>query len=281
MIVDSHIHLYDPTRPQGVPWPDPKDQIYRTILPRDFLEVAALPGVSNAIIVEASPWLDDNQWILDTIADEAAILGFVGNLDLGSEDFPMWIERFTANPLFRGIRARRIENRKLMGEPHRTHLKGLASAGLSLDMLVRYQSLDDVASLARAVPDLRIIVDHLGHPPIDGGEPPAAWREGILRCAEHPQVFCKLSRITEATVSWPAPTDPAFYRPTLEHLWESFGSARLLWGSNWPVAEKAGNYATTLSVVEAFLAEVDPADREAILWATSKEAYRWKERDLT
>jgi len=267
MIVDSHIHLYDPTRPQGVPWPDPKDQIYRTILPKDFYEVAAPAGVSHAIIVEASPWLDDNRWILDTIANEAAILGFVGNLDLGSKDFPMWIESFAANPHFRGIRARPIENQALMGEPHRTHLKLPASSDLSLDMLVGLEGLDDVASLARAVPDLRIIVDHL--------EPPAAWREGILRCAEHPRVFCKVSRITEAAANWPAPADPEFYRPTFEHLWKSFGSARLLWGSNWPVAERAGDYATTLSIVEAFLAEVDSAGREAILWATSKEAYRW------
>lgn len=279
MIVDSHIHLYDPTRPQGVPWPDPKDQIYRTILPRNFRDVAAPAGVSHAIIVEASTWFDDNQWILDIIADEAAILGFVGNLDLGSENFPTWIERFASNPLFRGIRARSTENQMLMGEPHKTHLKALASAGLSLDILARSQSLDDVASLAQEVPNLRIIVDHLGHPPIDGGELPTAWRDGIVRCAEHPRTFCKVSRITEAAVRLPAPTDPVFYRPILEHLWESFGPTRLLWGSNWPVAERAGDYATTLSVVEAFLAEIDPVDREAVLWATSKDAYRWKERE--
>ncbi len=279
MVVDTHIHLYDPTRPQGIPWPDPKDQIYRTILPKDFREVATPAGVSHAIIVEASPWFEDNQWILDQIADEKGILGFVGHLIVGSDDFPALLDGFAANPLFRGIRARNIEYRKLTGEPYKSHLKKLASLDLSLDLLARIPNFDDVALLAREVPDLRVIINHLGHPAIDGGQPAEDWREGIERCAERPNVFCKVSRITEAAVSWPAPRDMEFYRPVLEHLWRCFGASRLLWGSNWPVAERAGDYATTLTIVEEFLGEVEAGDREAVLCETSRKAYHWTERE--
>jgi L-fuconolactonase len=280
MIVDTHIHLYDPARPQGVPWPDPKEQIYRTILPKDFRKVAAPAGVTHAIIVEASPWLEDNQWILDQIADETGILGFVGNLDIGSEEFLALLERFAANPLFRGIRARNVESRNLRAEPYKSNLKKLSSLDMSLDLLARTQSFGDVASLAREVPDLRIVINHLGHPSIDGGDAPEDWREGIQRCAEQDNIFCKVSRITEAAVSWPAPTDMGFYRPILEHLWQSFGPSRLLWGSNWPVAERAGDYATTLTIVDDFLQELDGgADREALLCETSRKAYHWRKRE--
>jgi L-fuconolactonase len=261
-----------------VPWPDPKDQIYRTILAKDFREVAVPAGVTHAIIVEASRWFEDNQWILDQITHEACMLGFVGNLDPASEQFAERLEGLSQNSLFRGIRARFTENSNLLGEPHISHINKLASMGLSLDLLARSENFDEVASVARAVPNLRIIINHLGHPAIDGGNAPTPWREGIRLCAAQPNVFCKVSRITEAAVSWPAPTDPGFYRPVLEHLWESFGPSRLLWGSNWPVAERAGDYAATLTIVEQFLADADPKDREAVLCETSREAYRWTER---
>src|SRR5262245_62200533 len=65
-IIDTHTHFYDPTRPEGVPWPGKDDKLlYRKVLPRDFLKVASPVGVTRTIVVEASPWLEDNQWLLD------------------------------------------------------------------------------------------------------------------------------------------------------------------------------------------------------------------------
>ena len=41
-IIDTHTHFYDPTRPQGVPWPAPTDELlYRPVLPEHFRAVAA------------------------------------------------------------------------------------------------------------------------------------------------------------------------------------------------------------------------------------------------
>ena len=274
MIVDSHIHLYDPGRPEGIPWPKPDDQIYRTVLPVDFRVVAATTEVTHAVIVEASPWLEDNQWILDIIEDDSTILGFVGNLDLGSGEFPGRLERFADNPLFCGIRARSVEGLLT----YRDNLEELARAGLSLDVLARGDGLESIARVADAVPSLRIVVDHLGHPPIDGGEPDRGWQKAMQLCSEKPNIFCKVSRVTEAATEWPASTNPDFYRPVLEHLWRCFGSGRLLWGSNWPVAEKAGDYATTLDLVTAFLNGFSSEEAEAVLWKTSQEAYRWRSR---
>src|SRR5262245_33258190 len=45
--VDCHTHFYDPTRPEGIPWPGKDDRVlYRTVLPRHFLEQAAPLGVT-------------------------------------------------------------------------------------------------------------------------------------------------------------------------------------------------------------------------------------------
>ena len=68
-VIDTHIHLFDPGRPQGVPWPDKKNQVlYRPALPDRYRRVTQGLGIVGAIEVEASPWLEDNQWVLDTAA---------------------------------------------------------------------------------------------------------------------------------------------------------------------------------------------------------------------
>src|SRR3954464_11419558 len=77
-MVDTHIHLYDPARPQGVPWP-PKSEavLYKTHLLPEFRSATKSLGIMGVIVVEASPWLEDNQWVLDLAKHDALILGVV------------------------------------------------------------------------------------------------------------------------------------------------------------------------------------------------------------
>src|SRR5579859_2443871 len=103
--IDTHIHLYDPTRPQGVPWPPKNDALlYRPTLPADFKEATKGLGVTGAIVIESNALLEDNQWVLDLAADNPLIAGFVGHLDPASASFPRHLARFAGNRLFRGVR---------------------------------------------------------------------------------------------------------------------------------------------------------------------------------
>src|SRR5579859_505175 len=80
-IIDAHVHFYDPTRPQGVPWPGKDDKLlYRRFLPEHFKALTREHKVGGAIVVEASSWLEDNQWVLDLAKDEPFVLGLVGHL---------------------------------------------------------------------------------------------------------------------------------------------------------------------------------------------------------
>src|SRR5262245_66577593 len=83
--LDAHTHFYDPTRPQGVPWPGKDDKVlYRKVLPGELKELARKHGVRSTIVVEASPWVEDNGWLLDLAAREPFIAGVVGRLDPAS-----------------------------------------------------------------------------------------------------------------------------------------------------------------------------------------------------
>ena len=100
MIIDTHTHFYDPSRPQGIPWP-PEDNelLYRTVLPEHHRNLSSSEGVTGTVVVEASAWLDDNQWILDLAADDPWIVGLVGHVDPNRAEFGGEIERLSAKPI--------------------------------------------------------------------------------------------------------------------------------------------------------------------------------------
>ena len=166
-IIDTHIHLFDPRRPQGVPWPDKNDAtLYQPALPDRYRKVTKGLGVVGAIEVECSPWLEDNQWVLDTAAKDTIIVGTVGNLEPGTPDFRKHLERFHRNPLFLGIRCGNLWGRNLVEQvsrpEFRSDLAALAEAGLAMDTAnPNPPLLSAVVRLTDLVPSLRVVIDHL------------------------------------------------------------------------------------------------------------------------
>jgi len=257
-IIDTHTHFYDPARPEGVPWPGKGDKLlYRTVLPRHFLEVARPVGVTRTIVVEASPWLEDNQWLLDLAKRNRAIIGVVGQLSPGRKDFAKHLERFGKDKLFRGIRvnkdalAKGLEIQAYLGD-----LRRLASRGLTLDVNGGPDMPAVVAKLARELPSLRIVINHAANLGIDGKAPPEAWLRGMKEAAANENVYCKVSALVEGALprERKAPTDAGFYRPVLDALWATFGQDRLMYGSNWPVSDTRASYATVFAIVRDHVA---------------------------
>ncbi len=275
MILDTHTHFYDPRRPQGVPWP-PKDNtlLYRPVLPQHLTDLAAPLGVTGTVVVEASSWLEDNQWILDLAADEPFIVGFVGNVVPDRPEFGAELARFAANPIFRGIRCGGQRFAQLDRGTLVDDLRLLADQDLALDVLIHADHLDGVLEVARRIPDLRIVIDHILHMPVDGNAVSAAWRDRYQRAAEQPNIHMKLSAMMEQSTVTPAPADLDFYRPTLDVLWQTFGADRLIYGSNWPVSDRSGrSYADYLAVVKAYFAEKGEDATQRYFWRNAQRVY--------
>ncbi len=137
-IIDTHIQLFDPMRPGGIPWPPRDDaKLYKPALPERYLKVTQGEGVVGAIEVECSPGLEDNQWVLDVAAKAPVIVGTVGDLEPEKPGFRKQLERFHRNLLFRGIRCGNIWGRNLskqLGNPEFVHgLQEVTDAGLEMD----------------------------------------------------------------------------------------------------------------------------------------------------
>lgn len=280
MIIDTHTHFYDPFRPEGVPWPPPDHPfLYRRVLPADLKALPGTEEVTGTVVVEASSWLEDNPWILELAADEPWIVGFVGQLPVGQPDFHQHLTRLAADPLFRGIRCG--GDRFLQNHPKDflTDLKALAERNLTLDVLIRAEHLDAVLAVAHQIPELRIVINHILHMPVDGEPIRAEWQARMERAASVPNLYMKVSAVMEQSTQSPAPLELDFYRPALDLLWETFGTHRVLYGSNWPVSDRSGRtYADYLNMVTAYFAEKGEAATANYFWRNASTVYQWVQR---
>ena len=278
-IIDTHTHFYDPTRPQGVPWPTPNTPLYRPVYPKDWAALANPLGIRETVVVEASKLVEDNDWILNLAEKEKAIVGFVGNLVPSDSDFTTNVKRLAANPIFRGIR---VSGKALSDNAASSEfiagVKLLADLNLSLDV----NGLPDmslVADLAAKVPALRIVIDHCG----GCGNPQQVkqvWKDGMAACARQKAVFVKVSGLPEQSGApdGQASTDPAYYQPVLDFLWEHFGDDRVIYGSNWPVSDRGTTYAGVFNIVSGYASTKGEEACEKYFWKNSLAAYQWIER---
>jgi L-fuconolactonase len=276
-VVDTHTHFYDPTRPKGVPWPPQSDAfLYRTVYPEEFQQLTRRHGVTGTVVVEASSWLEDNQWILDLAEKNDFILGFVGHIEPGRAEFARELKSFTANPIFRGIRIGVWEKSPLANPDVLRDLRLLADLDLSLDILTDSDRLDEVARLAHAIPALRIVVDHCANVRVSPEGPPAPWLAGLRACASQRNIYMKVSGLVEGTgrTQADAPARLDFYRPTMEAVWQAFGESRVIYGSNWPVSARFAPYATVFNLVAEFFNGKGLAAAEKFFAKNAVKAYK-------
>jgi len=277
-IIDTHIHLYDPTRPQGVPWPDKNDTtLYKPTLPDRFRSVTKGLGIAGVIEVECSPWLEDNQWVLDIAAKDPIIVGTVGHLDPGTPGFRKHLERFHRNPLFRGIR---YDFRGQVSTPDVvSDLKALADAGLELDSPQPDPVLmADLVRLTDQIPSLRVVIDHLPNVELPAdSQARSAYESNLRELGPRPQIYAKISEVLQR-VGGQVRDDLNLYRPRLDEFWDIFGQDRLIFASNWPVSDMKGPYPQLLKVVRQYFAGKGKAAEEKFFWKNSLAAYRWVKR---
>jgi len=277
-VIDTHTHFYDPTRPGGVPWPGKDDRVlYRPVLPAEYRRLAAPLGVTGTVVVEASPRVEDTDWLLGLAKDDPFLLGVVGRLVPSDRDFVRHLTRLAADPKFVGIRVSATEVRACRTDRDQLdRLKALADAGRTLDVNGDHRAFTEAAWLADRIPGVRIVVNHLGNPLIDGRDPPAEWLDALKAAAAVQTVWCKLSALADSTRrrEQRAPTAPAFYRPVLDAAWAAFGTDRLVFGTNWPVSDHYAPLARVVALATEFVKGKGDAVYRKVMAENAREAYR-------
>ena len=254
-IIDTHIHLYDTNRSEGVDWPPVTDKVlYRPVLTEHFDEVADRAGIASTVIVEASSRPEDNQWMLDLVKHNPdRYLALVGNLPIGTDEFPGLLERFSRDSRFVGIRMRdRPDGDGFFTDSVWRDLGSLAKKGLTLDVLINNFTIDEVTEIAKRLPDLKIMINHLGGLSITNDPLDPKWKEAMEKASQYENVYCKVSGIFQRAGVKPVPKERSFYTPVFKIVFDAFGEDRIVYGSNWPVTDRGGSYAEQLSIIRGY-----------------------------
>ena len=280
-VVDAHVHFYDPTRPQGVPWPAKNEtDLYKPTYPERYLANVKPFEVDGVVAVEASPWLEDNRWLLEVADRSRLVWAVVGNIQPGDPAFKGSLGRFSQNPLFRGIRINASSISAIVAQPEAVRdLKLLAAKDLSLDILLNGPgSFAEIARLAGMLPDLRLV---LGHLPLDLPRDEAgqvAYRHDLRALGRAASVYAKVSGVARR-IGGQVPADASFYKPALDPIWDTFGPERVIYASNWPVCDLTAPYATVFRIVQDYLADKDQETVERYFWKNAQAAYKCHSRE--
>ena len=248
--------------------------LYRPILPPDFAKVCEENGITATVIVEASSRLEDNQWVLDLVKDEPdRYIGLVGSLEIGTDDFAADLKQLSKDPRYVGIRMRdRPRGEGYFNGDVWRDLQILADEGKTLDVLMHNFTLKEVDQVAKKIPSLQILINHVAGIKIDGGPVDQNWASDLAQVAQNPNVHCKVSGLFQQSHMQPSPVDLEFYKPVLDELWKVFGEDRLIYGSNWPVTMRGGSYGDFKAVVLKFL---EPKGEPVMRKVLAENAYEF------
>lgn len=281
--VDSHQHFWRLSR-GDYGWLRADDAglapLCRDFAPADLQPLLRAHGVAQTVVVQAAPTAAETDYLIELAGSHDLIGGVVGWVDLARADSAATLERWAAQPKFKGVRPMLQDLAKddwILHGPSAEALQTIERLGLRFDALVKPRHLKPLLDFVRRHPGLPVVIDHAAKPQLAQGwaaDWAGPWQRGIAALAELPQVSCKFSGLlTEAARVPSAAAAVAALRPVWDTLLQAFGPARLLWGSDWPVLTLAADYARWVAVAEALIGELSPAEQAQVWGGSARRFY--------
>lgn len=273
LVIDSHVHFYDPTRPGGIPWPPIEDSLlHRPRLPCHYPAPAT---TTRVIAIESSPRASDHDWLLELAGRERLIAGVVANLPVGQPDFGAQLSAARRHPKLVGLRLR--HDRLAAGIRHSNFLadlRRLAAAQLSLDVYGPPALWETLRQVAKSIPELTMIADHVANIRTEAHGCTTDWLTDLQAASSCKNIYCKVSGLVEGSRGLPGARTEEFHLPLLETVWRLFGEDRVLFGSNWPVCSRDAEVAEVMSLASAYAATRGSSVVEKFLSTNALSIYR-------
>jgi L-fuconolactonase len=273
-VVDAHLHVWDLARSEYA-WLTPDlGPLHATFTPEAAHAELEAAGIASAVLVQAEDSERDTELMFEAARRHPWVGGVVGWVQLDDPAVAeRQLERWQDRPRFRGVRHLVHDDPRddflALGAVRRS-LRLLAERGIAFDVPDAWpRHLAATADLAAALPDLQIVVDHLGKPPY-GGADWERWQAALRDVAAHPNTTAKVSGLQVPG----RPFTVAEVRPAWEVALELFGPERLMWGSDWPLTELVGGYAHAWQVMSSLVAELTPREQASIVSGTATSVYQ-------
>ena len=273
MTLDSHQHFwhFDPIRDAWID--DTMQVIQRDFLPTDLKPVLAQCGVDGCVAVQAAQSDTETKFLLQLARENDFIKGVVGWIDLRADNLEAQIQGYNDQPLLKRFR------HVLQAEPvefmlHPAFVRGvqtIGKQGYTYDILIFPNQLPNAVKLVQQCGAQPFVLDHLAKPYIKDRKIDQ-WKSDLSRLAAQENVLCKISgMITEA--DWKSWTYEQLV-PYLDVAFDAFGTDRLMFGSDWPVCQVAGEYQQVKHILERYLADFSEHEKKQVFGLNAAKFYR-------
>lgn len=276
MRIDAHQHFWALAR-GDYGWLTPDlGTIYRDFTPNDLSPLLNAAEIGGTVLVQAAPTRAETDYMLSVAEQTPFIKGVVGWVDFEAPDAPAQISALATNPTLVGLRPMIQDIADplwMLGDALTPAFVALQRHDLTFDALTLPQHLAPLRTLLARHPDMRVVINHGAKPLIRDGKI-RQWADDMAVLAAETTAWCKLSGlITEAPPNWTIND----LRPYVNHLLDSFGPSRLIWGSDWPVCTLAGSYEHWLETTDMLLSQLSTTERQAVMGGNAARAYNLRE----
>ena len=260
--IDAHQHFwnFDPVRDSWIN--DEMAIIQRDFLPQDLQPLLTENNLDGSVLVQCDQSEMENEFLLNHASNFDFIKGVVGWVDLQSEsveDRLAYYHSFNKMKGFRHILQGEAERGMMLRPTFMNGISKLQNFDFTYDILIYPDQIQYVGELVRAFPNQKFVIDHIAKPNIKE-KSILEWKKGMEALAEYPNLYCKISgMVTEADWKNRGKDD---CNPYMDVIVNSFGTKRIMFGSDWPVCLVAANYQQTLEIVVNYFSSFTQSEQE-------------------
>ncbi len=277
MRIDAHQHFWKYNQVEYSWISDEMSILRRDFLPDDLLPYIRQINFDGSIAVQAGQSIEETRWLLELAGKYDFIKGVIGWVDLCSGEAESQLEEFALHPKFTGVRhvlQDEADDMFMLQEAFLNGISLLKKHTLVYELLIFPRHLSYAVELVKLFPDQQFVLDHIAKPLIKD-RIISPWKEDIKQLAMQKNVTCKLSgMVTEA--SWKDWSKDDFV-PYLDIIFDSFGTSRLMIGSDWPVCTMASDYQHTMQIVIEYIDLKCSGGMELIMGRNAERIYDLKD----
>lgn len=278
-IIDTHQHLWDLSR-FSLPWLKGEEALNRCYLPEDYRRAAEglniIKTVYMEVDVEPSQQAAEASWVLDLCErDGASPAAAVISGRPASEGFAAYLDPFRDRKPLKGVRqvlhVPSTPSGYCLDPKFVAGMRVLGERGLSFDLCIRPEELPNVAKLLDLCPGTSFVLDHCGNASVKNKDR-AAWKAALARVAERKNVVAKVSGIVASAK--PGPWTAGDLAPIVNHVLDTFGPDRVVFGGDWPVCTLAATLKEWVQALQSIVSERSETDRRKLFHDNAVRVYR-------
>ncbi len=293
-IVDAHHHIW---KQEDLPWlqgdMQPRifgayESIMRDYLVDEYIDDVSPQGVTQSVYVQANwpveNFVEETAWVSEVAAESGWPHAIVGYADFVCDDVRGQLDALAKFPLMRGVRQqfhwhqnpmyRFASGPDVLLDPRVVkNIAHLATYDWAFDLQVFTSQMKDAVALARQCPQVRFVLQHAGMLEDTTPEGLRAWREGMKRLADEPNIYCKLSGLG----TFIRKNDKTHIQQITDQSIDWFGADRCLFGSNFPIEKIWTSYEDLFQAYSEALEGRSDFDQEHVLARTAQAVYRINE----